>query len=868
MTTLLLIASGGQAQSNTWSRMTPSVSTDVFYKQWGALVYAPDSNRFLSTLGMHRNSYPARYGELALNLADRQWTNFLPHDSLIGKWALDTGVAFGNGAGFEDAEFKKVEGYLRPTLEGAAHKAFYQYAYNPDDFSIYYYLYNRTFRYNTHTRLWDTLLTNTHPAIMEGGTRPLTWGSMCYDPVHKEMILFGGTGTDAKNGNCGTWTFKPSTREWKKVNAPVEPPPRCYSQMVYSAKEQSMVLFGGDHLDKLFADTWVYDCATATWSERKPPLSPSPRAGHALVYLPKSEAIILIGGYHYTLPNADPSKYLGYSAKDPLEMWRYNLPSNEWKLIKVFTGGPKPNWLFQAAVAADTGDRIVIVSDSANAGNGMYIQHSYFLSCDPTPIDEDGTANLGVPSGTTESRLNAGNPDWFRTGVAAPNPDSLSAFYESLPVNTWFRMTQPRMPYWPRDWGTRVMDPVNDQIVVWAGGHSAYGGSDIPQYSPSTNRWNIGYTPEFMLEYDGANGDDGYPWYFTFNNRPFMSVHTYDIYDFDVNLKKVVAVKAFKYTYTYDATKMDWDSTRILNHPNMAEGTGTFYRTTLTSTPHGVFCSSPKSGTTTVNFFMMDAATSTWKPLPMKSSTSLPTYHADNSGACYDELRDRIIFAIEGPKPARVATVYAFSFKDSSFKRLNPPHGAIANSTHFYREAVYIPVLDKILFEATVPGGNLVWDCAKDDWMVQPLTRDASVSSADDLEGFNTGLLYDKKRGLVWNIGQKCEVFVMRPGEFAGTANETARPAAFPDLQATPNPFSSHLSIAVNMPTAGKLDAKVFDVSGRMVYHLATTQPKAGLTHISWNGFDRHKNRVAPGLYILRIYASGKELHKPVILTQ
>ncbi|MFW6164259.1 MAG: Kelch repeat-containing protein, partial [Planctomycetota bacterium] len=49
-----------------------------------------------------------------------------------------------------------------------------------------------------------------------------------------------------------------------------EPPGRALSQMAYDASAKKIVLFGGDGLDRHYADTWVYDCATRTWEQRFP----------------------------------------------------------------------------------------------------------------------------------------------------------------------------------------------------------------------------------------------------------------------------------------------------------------------------------------------------------------------------------------------------------------------------------------------------------------------------------------------------------------------------------------------------------------------------------------------------------------------
>ncbi|MBL8025661.1 MAG: hypothetical protein JNL74_04585, partial [Fibrobacteres bacterium] len=317
------------SQSNVWVKSTNLFAEEPGCKHMSAMVYSADSNRFFSTLGWVFNGSwnpVSRYADLSLRLPDTRWINHFPKDSLFTHWGDSTGNAIGGGVNFSGL-LSLTAGFMRPGLFTSAYRSFYQYAYNSDDQSIYHYMANKLLRYNTRTRIWDTLSTGIHPANSEGGDWPLIWGAICYDAYNKEIVLFGGADVDVRNGNCGTWTYSPAANKWTKLALSVEPPPRCYSQLVYDAKNRCIIVFGGDHLDYLTADTWVYDCVAKQWSKKNPTRSPSPRAGHALLYLPKSRSVVLIGGYNYTS---------GYSAVNPFEMWRYDVTVDEWKLIKEF----------------------------------------------------------------------------------------------------------------------------------------------------------------------------------------------------------------------------------------------------------------------------------------------------------------------------------------------------------------------------------------------------------------------------------------------------------------------------------------------------------------------------------------------------
>lgn len=56
-----------------------------------------------------------------------------------------------------------------------------------------------------------------------------------------------------------------------------EPAGRCLSPLVWEPKNKVFVLFGGDHLDYMTNDTWVFDPAKMRWEQRHPKTAPAPR---------------------------------------------------------------------------------------------------------------------------------------------------------------------------------------------------------------------------------------------------------------------------------------------------------------------------------------------------------------------------------------------------------------------------------------------------------------------------------------------------------------------------------------------------------------------------------------------------------------
>jgi hypothetical protein len=214
-----------------------------------------------------------------------------------------------------------------------------------------------------------------------------------------------------------------------------EPPPRALSPIAHDTKSKLYVIFGGDHLDYLMNDTWVFDMAKKKWEQRHPKTAPPPRANHTLKATGDGK-IVLSGGYTYT-SNTD---YVGGQYRDHNDGdWTYDIEANTW------TGAGK---------AVEPNQRVY--------------------------------------------RTGPFHPDFYLQGdkpEAKPTQEKLAA----LPANTWVSLKPPHLPRLNRDWGTAVLDPDRDLILRFSGGHSAHGGTDVLHYHIATNRWELSFPVEFPL---------------------------------------------------------------------------------------------------------------------------------------------------------------------------------------------------------------------------------------------------------------------------------------------------------------------------------------------------------------------------------
>ncbi|MFT5525483.1 MAG: hypothetical protein ACI9G1_000945 [Pirellulaceae bacterium] len=101
-----------------------------------------------------------------------------------------------------------------------------------------------------------------------------------------------------------------------------EPPA---NSIVYIAPAKKFILFGGDHLDYLTNDTWLFDAVKIRWLQLHPKSAPPPRANHNLTV--ENGIATLTGGYTYT-SNTD---YVGGQYRDLDDgSWTFDIAKTTW----------------------------------------------------------------------------------------------------------------------------------------------------------------------------------------------------------------------------------------------------------------------------------------------------------------------------------------------------------------------------------------------------------------------------------------------------------------------------------------------------------------------------------------------------------
>ena len=105
-------------------------------------------------------------------------------------------------------------------------------------------------------------------------------------------------------------------------------------------------------------------------------------------------------------------------------------------------------------------------------------------------------------------------------------------------------------------------------------------------------------------------------------------------------------------------------------------------------------------------------------------------------------------------------------------------------------------------------------------------------------------------------------------GEYAApvAVDEPPAPLAHVELSlARPNPFDASTTLRFSLPRAGAVRIEVLDPQGRRVRRLFVGSLDAGPHDATWNGRDEQGNRVAMGIYWVRVETGGEAATRKVV---
>jgi len=507
-----------------------------------------------------------------------------------------------------------------------------------------------------------------------------------------------------------------------------EPPQRGLSQAVLDPEHQKIVVFGGDRLDRVLSDTWLYDCKTRRWEQRFPKKAPAPRAGHMLLWLPEAKRVFLASGYSRV--------YI------PQDMWSYDVVKNEWSFLgvvplvtgqydrKYSPGAPNADMNgYPAMGAAVPGD--LVVAAGVSYGGAMACK------VDVSKADPAGTEANGVAAGTYT--IHPMDPARWEK-AAKPDPDATMKFLKELPANEWHAFKFPVPCVGGMDWGETSYDPERHQFLAFGGGHATKKENEVNHFSIRGSVWTISYPVDAPINSSGYSTwfGRGFAW------RPqFPYGHVYHGLAYDP------AGFLFMGDNTYDIRAREWREP----FPGGAAGPGGGYPPAWT-TPLGVVIWPIK----------FDAKAKRWEKLPWAGPE--PSGFAMDYGAMVHDSKRDCLWAL-GDKVIR------YDFKTGKAEQVQTP---VAPRCEYYggkyyvhREAVYVPEADLILtpMNAKAKGGGaglMAWDPANQKYRVVeiPLNKDGKLQPIAFTPN-ESGIAYDCEFKLIFVCdNRQCGVWALR----------------------------------------------------------------------------------------------------------
>lgn len=176
-------------------------------------------------------------------------------------------------------------------------------------------------------RIWIPKLTFTAPSPREGH-------AMAYDQQQNQTVLFGGTAGGSAAPLNDTWIW--DGNNWKLANPAHRPPARFWHTMAYDPVHRQVVLFGGTNGSQYLNDTWLWngsDWQVAGYQGTPPEL----RTNAAMDYDITTSKMVLFSGSSWVTPRSGTIAQTSWSWDGT--HWKL-LPSGSFKLFTDFSKVP------------------------------------------------------------------------------------------------------------------------------------------------------------------------------------------------------------------------------------------------------------------------------------------------------------------------------------------------------------------------------------------------------------------------------------------------------------------------------------------------------------------------------------------------
>jgi hypothetical protein len=318
-----------------------------------------------------------------------------------------------------------------------------------------------------HNDVWQLSLSGVpawHPILASGTPpSPRTRSSLIYDPIRDRVIVFGGTDDSLHNDVWAlTLTGSPAWQELVSVGTP--PSPRAGHAAIYDPVRDRMIVFGAVLYDHVEPDLWSLALAdTLRWTPIVPPGSaPSPiYPGYAAAYDATHDALVVDGGDFFQ--NGDTFSFAWSVPLSGQQPWAQG--GGGFRTEHTLVHDPiRSRMLAYGGTAREGGGAMAsVIALSAGGGSTRVLptgsEPSQFIRSsvifDPTP------GRVVVFGGRAPTRLLDIGPNWM-TWIGAPG------------ANLWDGPLAPTgiLPE-PVEGHSAIYDEARDRMVVF-GGNTSY----------------------------------------------------------------------------------------------------------------------------------------------------------------------------------------------------------------------------------------------------------------------------------------------------------------------------------------------------------------------------------------------------------
>ncbi len=146
--------------------------------------------------------------------------------------------------------------------------------------------YEDTWHFDIDNLAWTDKTNNNNPML-----RCLHTG--CFVPDRRLMIVYGGQ----RSGTLDDiWSLNVDSFVWTNLTPAIRPAGRWFSSVVYDAKGH-VIMFGGQTAQGASNELWRFSFTANVWeSMQAGTQQPAARFGHAAIYVPSRNSMIVFGG--------------------------------------------------------------------------------------------------------------------------------------------------------------------------------------------------------------------------------------------------------------------------------------------------------------------------------------------------------------------------------------------------------------------------------------------------------------------------------------------------------------------------------------------------------------------------------------------